>query len=177
MRFEVIIPTLSTPRLTLRPHRLEDFAFYAQMWREPEVARHITVGGMPRTEEEAWASFLRLAGQWQMVGFGFWAVEEKAGGKLVGELGFIERKRDWGFKDMPEMGWAFATSATGKGYATEAVSAAIAWGAAHFGHIRVIAVTAPQNYASIRVAEKCGFREFQRDLSGGHPSVIFDRVL
>ena len=75
------------------------------------------------------------------------------------------------------MGWGLIPAVFGKGYATEAVTAALAWGRGHFGPARVIALTTGDNTASIRVAEKCGFREFHRGLSAGRPRVFFDRIL
>ena len=33
-------------------------------------------------------------GLWSLLGFGYWAIEEKAAGGFVGELGFADFKRD-----------------------------------------------------------------------------------
>jgi RimJ/RimL family protein N-acetyltransferase len=172
------IPTLPTSRLTLRAHTRADFDDYAAMWADPEVTRHLG-DGAPYSQEQSWTSFLRQAGHWQMLGFGSWAVEEKASGQLIGGIGFSERRRERGdaLKGVPETGWMFASSVSGKGYATEALGAALDWGKAHFGPARVIAITAPENFASMRVAQKCGFTEFQRGLSVGRERVFFDRVL
>jgi RimJ/RimL family protein N-acetyltransferase len=172
------IPTLSTARLTLRAHALADFPAYAAMWADPDVTRHLG-NGAPYSQEQSWANFLRQAGHWQMLGFGTWAVEEKASGKMIGGVGFGERKRDRGeaLKGVPEIGWMFATAVSGKGYATEALGGALDWGKAHFGPIRVISIVTPENIASMRVAQKRGFREFHRGLSIGRPHVFFDRVL
>ncbi len=172
------IPMLQSSRLLLRGHTLEDFDAYAAMWADPAVTRHIA-DGAPKSTEEAWTSFLRIAGHWQMLGYGSWAVVEKASGRVLGATGFGERRRDRGaaLDGVPELGWTFASSAAGRGYATEAVNAVLTWGRAHLGTARVIAVIAPENIASIRVAQKCGFKEFQRALSAGRPRVFLDRVL
>jgi hypothetical protein len=69
-------PILETERLTLRGHRLDDFGPYAAMWADPVVTQHI--GGKPIPEEESWTRFLRQAGHWALLGFGYWVVEEKA---------------------------------------------------------------------------------------------------
>jgi RimJ/RimL family protein N-acetyltransferase len=172
------IPTLETPRLSLRAYTLEDFEAYAAMWADKEVTRHIG-DGSPKSGEESWTSLLRAAGHWQMLGYGSWAIDEKARGCFVGGIGFNASKRDRGetLKDLLELGWMFTSSASGKGYATEALQAALAWGRTHFGPVRVIAITAPDNFASMRVAQKCGFNEFHRGLSVGRPRVFFDRIL
>src|SRR5271170_6408856 len=102
-------PVLETKRLTLRGHRLNDFAACAAMWADPVVTRHI--GGKPITEEEAWTKFLRYVGHWDLLGFGYWVVQEKATGKFAGEIGFADYKRDLeaSLKHLPEIGWVFAS--------------------------------------------------------------------
>jgi len=172
------IPILETARLTLREPRLEDFERYAALGTDPEFMRFMTDGAI-RNEEESWSGLLRMAGSWLIVGFGTWVVVEKSSGHYAGIVSFIERRRDRGaeLRGVPEMGWAIDPALAGRGYATEAVGAAIAWGQQHFGSVRVIALINDENFASIRVAEKCGFREFKRDLSAGRPRIYFDRVL
>lgn len=169
------VPILQTKRLTMRGHRLDDFADCAAMWAHPVVTRYI--GGKPLSEEEAWARLLRYAGHWALMGFGYWAIEERETGHFVGELGFANYKRDIepSLKGTPELGWALASKAHGKGYATEAVGAAVAWGEAHFGLARTVCLIHPENLASIRVAEKCGYKEFQRTTYKGHPTIVFAR--
>src|SRR4051794_32453249 len=76
------IPIIETARLILRDHRLADFDIYVAMWADPLVTRFI--GGRARSREESWIRFLRHAGMWRHVGFGFWAIEEKESGRFVG---------------------------------------------------------------------------------------------
>ena len=155
------IPVLETERLRLRGHRTDDFAACAAMWADPIVVRHTT--GKPQTPEETWARMLRYAGLWSLLGYGYWAVEEKAGSPFVGELGFADFKRaiDPAI-DVPELGWALVSRVHGKGYATEGVRAAIAWGDQHFRGARTVCLVHPENVASLRVAEKCSYREYAR---------------
>lgn len=155
------VPVLETERLRLRGHRLEDFTPSAAMWADLKVTKYI--GGKPLTEEECWTKFLRYTGHWALFGFGYWVAEEKATGNFVGEIGFADYKRDLepSLKGVPEIGWVFASHAHGKGYATEAALAAVAWGDAHFSGVRTACIIAPENLQSIRVAEKCGYRESQ----------------
>jgi RimJ/RimL family protein N-acetyltransferase len=174
----VFAPTLETPRLSLRGYALEDFEAYAAMWADPEVTRHIG-DGSPKSEAESWTSLLRAVGHWQLLGYGSWAIDEKASRRFIGGIGFNNSKRDRGeaLRDLLEIGWMLAPHASGKGYVTEALEAALEWGRTHFGPVRVIAITAPENFASMRVAQKCGFKEFLRGPSLGRPRVFFDRIL
>lgn len=169
------VPVLETPRLILRGHRLDDFPYSAAMWADPKVTQYI--GGKPLTEEESWTKFLRYAGHWQLLGFGYWAIQEKATRSFVGELGFADYKRDLqpSLKGVPEIGWVLASSAHGQGFATEAVSAAGAWSDEHFPAARTACIIAPENLASIRVALKCGYQGPQPATYKGNPTLMFVR--
>ena len=169
------VPVIETEHLTLRGHRLDDFVDCAAMWADPVVTRHI--GGKPFSEEEVWTRLLRYVGHWSLMGFGYWAIEEKETGDFVGELGFADYKRDIvpSIKGVPELGWVLVSRVHGKGYGTEAVRAAVVWGEAHFGPTRTVCIIHPENLASIRVAQKCGYQEHQRTTYKGHAAIIFDR--
>jgi len=169
------IPVVETERLRMRGHRVADFEECAAMWAEPEVVRYTT--GKAQTREEVWARLLRYLGHWAVLGFGYWVVEEKATGRFVGELGFVDWKRDMepSIEGMAEMGWVLAPWSHGKGYATEAALAAIGWGEKHLGGVKVVCMIDPANNASIRVAGKIGFREYARTSYKGLPTILFGR--
>src|ERR1700722_1741371 len=169
------VPVLETERLRLRGHGIGDLADCAAMWADPEVIRYTT--RKPLTEEDSWTRLLRYVGHWALMGFGYWVVEEKATGRFAGEIGFADFKRDIepSLKGVPEIGWALASQAHGKGYATEAVRAAVAWGDANFGVARTAFLIDPENLASVRVAEKCGYRELQRTAYKERPILMFGR--
>ncbi|HEY8297416.1 MAG TPA: GNAT family N-acetyltransferase [Candidatus Baltobacteraceae bacterium] len=173
--FAAHAPVIETPRLVMRAHRLEDFPACAAMWADPIVTRYI--GGKPSTQMETWGRLMRYVGHWALLGFGYWAIQDKASGNFAGELGFADFKRDMqpSIDGMPELGWALATPFHGKGYATEAVRAAIAWGDAHFGSARTVCLIDPENLASIRVAQKCGYMESERTTWHGLSTVLFTR--
>jgi RimJ/RimL family protein N-acetyltransferase len=168
-------PLLETDRLRLRGHRVGDFSDLAAMWADPGVTRHI--GGRPFTHEESWSKLVRYAGHWPLLGFGFWAVEERATGRFVGDVGFADFQRDMtpSFEGAPEAGWVLAPWAHGRGYATEALRAALAWGDASFGGKRVVCLIDQDNEASVRVATKCGFVEYARTTYKGTPGILLRR--
>ena len=169
------IPEIWTDRLRLRAHVTADFAKSAAMWADPNVTRYI--GGRPFTEEETWARFLRYAGHWSVLGFGYWAVEERASGEFAGEVGFADFKREIqpSLGDTPELGWVLARHAHGRGYATEAVRAAIEWARTHMASPSTVCMIHPKNTASIRVADKCGFQKFCLTTYHGHPTALYRR--
>lgn len=168
-------PVIETARLRMRAHRTEDLADCAAMWADPEVARYL--GGRPFSREEVWARLLRYAGHWSLLNYGYWAVEEKATGAFAGELGFadFQREMESPLRNVPELGYAFSSRIHGKGYATEAARAALVWGDIHFTSKRTACIIHPDNLASIRVAEKCGYREFERTNYKGEPTIVLVR--
>ena len=168
-------PRLETPRLLLRAHRHDDFPSLAALWAEPAATQFILA--KPSSEEDSWARLLRYAGHWALLGFGFWAIEEKAGGLYIGEAGFADFHRivDPPFGDRPEVGWIIASRFQGKGYASEALSAVFDWGKRHFGAREFACMIDPGNTASIRIAEKFGFREAARTTYKNFPASLYYR--
>jgi RimJ/RimL family protein N-acetyltransferase len=171
----VTVPVLLTPRLRLRGHVAADLDATAALWADERVVRSIT--GRPSSREEAWARLLRYAGLWTVLGFGYWLVEDRESGAFVGEVGLADFKRDLEppLGDVLEAGWVIRPGAQGRGFATEAVLAALAWAARHLAGRRVVCMIAADNAASFRVAEKCGFVEVARTGYRGDPTVLLAR--
>lgn len=169
------IPVIETERAILRPHKLADFDAYAEMWGDPFVTRFI--GGRPRSREESWQRFLRHPGSWSFIGYGFWAIEDKATGRFIGEGGFHDLKREIvpSIEGIPEAGWALVPETHGKGLATEIVGAFVAWADRRLGG-RTVCIIDPGNGASLRVAEKNGYREVGRTTYHDEPTILLERT-
>lgn len=169
-------PRIETERLVLHAHSLDDFDDSAAMWAEPEVTRFI--GGVPFPRSEVWLRLLRYAGHWSLLGYGFWAVRERASGRFAGEVGFADMRRELkhDFDGAPEIGWALAPWAHGRGFATEAVRAVIAWGDANLQASRTVCMIEPGNRASLRVAGKCGYGKYADATYKGVPILLFQRT-
>jgi RimJ/RimL family protein N-acetyltransferase len=170
------IPVIETERLILRVQTTEDFPAFAAMWADPVVTRYI--GGTPLNEEESWAKFMRIAGHWALLGFGYWGIFEKTSGKRIGEAGILDVKRNItpSFHGAPEIGWGLLPEVHGKGYATEAARAIIGWAENHFGKVRMVCIIDPDNAPSLRVAARCGFREVSHTMYKGEPTIILERL-
>jgi RimJ/RimL family protein N-acetyltransferase len=150
---------IETGRLVLDGHRREDFEALCELWADPEVVRHI--GGRPSTRQESWVRLLRYAGFWPLLGYGYWAVREKATGRYMGNVGFHDMCRDIepSIFGIPEAGWVLAPWAHGQGFAGEALAAALAWLDGETSHTASVCLIAPGNTASIRLAERHGYGE------------------
>lgn len=167
------IPELRTARLVLRPPAPGDFDASFAMWTHPDVTRFI--GKRPATREETWGRILRYIGHWQAFGWGFWTIATHDGA-FVGECGFSDFHRELTPPIVvPEMGWALSPTAHGRGYASEALVAACAWGDANIDASTTACIIDPENAPSLRVAEKIGFREVLRTTYRSDPTVVFER--
>ena len=169
------VPVLETSRLRLRGFRADDFDPWLAMSRLPAFHRYLSPEPMPA--EEVWKLLLRSAGHWVVLGYGFWAVEEKDSGRFVGGVGFLNLKRDLDppLGDAPEIGWVLDPAVHGLGYASEAVLAALEWSEHHFGPVRTVCIIHPENQPSLRVAAKFGYREYARSTYHGAPIVLLER--
>lgn len=142
------IPTLTTQRLTLRPLANDDFPSLAEFYASD---RSKYVGG-PATEEQTWRMLATELGHWSLRGYGRWAVEETATGKLAGIIG------PWcplGWPE-PEIGWDLMNGFEGRGYATEAAMAALQYAYDTLGWPTAISLVSPPNDGSRRVARRMG---------------------
>ncbi|MCR9080741.1 MAG: GNAT family N-acetyltransferase [Hyphomonadaceae bacterium] len=167
-------PTLLTQRLSLKPCEVSDYDEVAAMWADEEVVRHI--GGNKRSAQDAWFAQLRNRGLWPLLGYGYWIVRERRTDTFVGEVGFADFMRgiEPDISGRPEAGWVIASTAWGKGYASEAVKTAHDW----LDEVmpgRSTCIIDADNSASIRVAEKVGYSEIGPTEYRGDPVLLFER--
>ena len=150
-------PALETERLLLRSHRADDFNDSVAMWRDPRVVRYTI--GTESPPQRTWLRLLAYLGHWSLLGFGYWAVQSKATGRYIGEIGFADFHRNFepSIDGIPEIGWVLAPAAHGQGYATEALRAVIAWGDAHLNGTRTVCIIHRDNAVSTHVARKLGY--------------------
>ena len=137
---------LETDRLILRVPCAEDFDAFAEMQAHPDAARFI---GGHVTRAEAWRRFLWQPGAWLVQGFGMFGVVEKSSGLWMGQIG------PWKPEGWPgnEIGYGFHPRAWGKGYATEAGTAAIRAISMYLGRMRRT-LTLAKNGAGLQEAAK-----------------------
>ena len=142
-------PTIETDRLLLRVPQAGDFERFAEVLGNEDAARYIG-GAQPRAA--IWRRFLQMPGAWVVQGFGMFSVVEKGTGRWLGQAG------PWKPEGWPgnEIGYGFHPRAWGKGYATEAGTAAIDWAFANLGWDDIIHCIDPGNIASQNVAKRLG---------------------
>jgi RimJ/RimL family protein N-acetyltransferase len=158
MRVDTDFEPLVTERLRLRRSRPEDAEAISAYRSRPEVHRHqgwdrTDPGGVRAQIEEMAGRAPGEPGGWVQL-----SVEEREGGRLVGDVGFAVD----GDPGVIKVGYTIAPEFQGRGYATEAVGALVGYAFGALGAEVVRAHASAENAPSIRVAEKVGMRLVER---------------
>jgi RimJ/RimL family protein N-acetyltransferase len=156
----VTIPRLTTERLLLREFRTADFDGYAENMADPEAAKFLSGTVDRRTAQRM---FQAAAGSWVLQGAGWWSIEVRETGEVVGDVGAFVRETCPDF----EISWTLYRRFWGQGFATEAAKAALAFTIQGHGANRVIAYITTANTASVAVSQRLGMTyETDLDLFG-----------
>ena len=158
---------LDTLRLHLRPFRADDAPAAHEVYSDPEVMRYVATGPLAdltmtrrllqdyTTHQEAW-------------GYSFWAVVERASGRLIGDAGLYRTP-----VGEVELGYTLGKLWWGRGYATEAAGAWLETAFSRLGIREVVALAEPANTASVRVLEKLGMTQDGERLAFGRPHAVY----
>lgn len=144
---------LETERLLLRRQAASDTEFLIGLWTDPEVTRHL---GGPRDKDWLRSVFEETAAAPFQEEFDLWPVLEKASGRPVGHCGLLPKEVDG--RPEIELNYIFASGAQGKGYAVEIAAGLREYAHGQLGLRRLVALIAPENEASERVACRIGMR-------------------
>ena len=148
---------IETERLQLHAFAAEsgsDVAFMHRLLNEPSFIHNIGDRGV-RSLEDARVYLLKgPIASYAANGFGLYRVQVKASGETAGTCGLVKRAT----LDDADLGYALLPEFCGMGYAVEAAAAVLAHGHGELGLPRILAITNPDNAASIRVLEKLDFR-------------------
>jgi RimJ/RimL family protein N-acetyltransferase len=158
---------LRTGRLLLRRWRASDRGPFADLNAEPEVMEYFPKS-LSRAESDRLVE--RVEDELERRGYGLWALEVLASGEFIGFTGLAPVSFEAHFTPAIEIGWRLARSAWGRGYATEAAVAALAFGFEEIGLDEIVSIAVVENRRSRAVMERIGMK---RDPEGDfdHPSL------
>jgi len=168
------VHVLETARLTLRRFRVDDAEFILDLLNQPSFLLHIGDKGV-RTIEDAHRYILDgPIDSYEKNGFGLYLVGLKSSGAEIGMCGLVNRES---LEDV-DIGFAFLPRYWSQGYAVESAAAVLQYGREVLGLDRIVAITSPDNHASIKVLEKIGLRlERMVRLSEDEPEIeLFAKV-
>ena len=148
-----------TPRLILRQFHRDDVQAMDAVFGDADVMRY---GDGTRSSEwvRAWIAKW-IDERYSAWGFGSWAVVDKRRNLVVGYCGLSRFPERCAIEEA-EIGFRLARADWGRGFATEAALAVCGYAFDALSIPRLVALIDPENHASIRVAEKIGFR-YERD--------------
>lgn len=155
-------PDLQTPRLRLRPMRLEDAPEVLILRSDPEVLRYIPI--KPAKHLQDARKYIEMIntgisdGEWIL-----WGICLKEADQLIGTICFwnISKENATG-----EIGYVLLPSHHRKGLMTEAVKEALAFGFKEIGFQNIEAVLTPENTNSVGLLKKYKFsldRDFKEE--------------
>ena len=169
--------SLRTPRLSLRQWQADDLPAFAELNADPEVMKHFPAT-MTRSQSDELAH--RIMADLDERGWGLWAVEvieigSPDDGRFVGFVGLSVPSFPAHFMPAVEIGWRLARWAWGRGYATEAAKASLAYGFDRLGLREIVSFTAVPNERSQAVMRRLGMTHDPADdfdhpkIAEGHP--------
>jgi len=148
---------VETNRLILRRLSADDGEFILELLNDPSWLRFIGDKGVRTLEDARNYIVTGPVDMYARVGFGLYLVERKPDAVPIGICGLIKRDA---LEDV-DIGFAFLPGFRARGYALEAAAAVMEYAKSAFGLRRLVAITTPENEASIRLLEKLGLR-FER---------------
>jgi ribosomal-protein-alanine N-acetyltransferase len=151
-------PVIETEHIRLRPFSQADVEALFKIANQKDIFRYFP-SPAAWTREKTEKFIKSQLDHWEEHGFGWWAVEPREHPELIG----------WnGLQYLPEteeieVGYLISQSFRGRGWTIEGVRASLGFGFKQLGIKSIIAIIHPDNIASQKVAEKCGFKFVDRN--------------
>lgn len=162
-----------TQRLVLRPPKAEDLTSLFAIYGDPATHQFNPAGPL-REISQAQTLLGGWLAHWQAKGFGQWAIATRDAADTVIGFGGIDGRMYLDIERL-NLGYRFAVTAWGKGYATELSQAALDYALAELHAPDIFAVVRPTHLASIRVLEKIGMQRVESldDVPGQPASYVY----
>lgn len=153
-------------RVELRPFELSDVSAAHRIYSDERVMRWVGAGAVHHPEQTE-AMLREYIAHQRLHGYSFWAVIERATGKLIGDAGLYTRALE------VELGYTLGYEHWGKGYGTEAARLAVRAAFTELGVGELVALIRPGNEPSVAVATKLGFVARERVAAYGSEHLLF----
>jgi RimJ/RimL family protein N-acetyltransferase len=161
-------PVIATPRLALRRWTYADREDFRAMVADPDTMVHLH-DGVPLTSAQA-DDALRDTIEHYAAAYGDWAIVARDGGAIMGESGLTKLREN----GEVELGYMLRRPYWGYGYALEAATAVKAYAFDELRLERVVALSRPENAASITILEKLGMKPLGRAMHRGHDMLKYE---
>jgi len=158
---------IETARLVLRRYTPADLDALCEVFADAE-ARRFYPDMVAREKVLGWIEWnLR---NYDETGFGLWAMEPRGESRLIGDCGLTYQVVE-GRQEL-ELGWHLHAAERGRGYATEAARACLAYAFRELDPPLVCSIVRPDNTASCAVADRV-HRDRREFVKSGRPALLF----
>jgi [ribosomal protein S5]-alanine N-acetyltransferase len=161
---------LETPRMLLRPFEANDAAIVFPWMTDTEIMRYMPTG-QDYTLEQVQARVNRYMNHQEQRGYSRWMIFDRATGEAIGDAGILYLPAT----GENELGYRLVKPWWGKGLATEVAEAWMQYAFNELGMTELIAFSHPDNVASVRVMEKCGFEFLRNETIAGMGVVVYSK--
>ncbi|MEL6720888.1 MAG: GNAT family N-acetyltransferase [Bacteroidota bacterium] len=149
---------LTTDRLLIKEFQRKDAAFVLELVNTPAWLKYIGDRAVYNLSDAENYVNDRLMAAYKTHGFGMYAVWHKEHNIAIGMCGLVQRD----YLEYPDLGFAFLSAFTRKGYAFEASQAVLLFAQQQLKLEQLYAFTLPENLSSIKLLEKLDF-QYQKD--------------
>jgi len=160
---------LETERLILREFLESDAKWMYELNTDPDVIRF--TGDPAFVSIDAARVFLANYSDYKRNGYGRWAVILKDTNEFIGWCGLKLNEEDF-----VDIGFRFFKRHWGKGYASEAAKATLAYGFQNLNFDEILGRALVDNLASIRVLEKLNMTYLKHDTCHGFENAVYYRI-
>jgi len=169
----MVLPTLRTKRLILRPWKPDDLEPFSEMNADLKVMAYYA-SILTREESDALAS--KIQQDYATRAYGFWAIEIPGIAPFIGYVGLNYWNLEMSFAPCIDIGWRLASSHWGHGYATEGAQEALRYGFEELDLSEIVAMATIGNVRSRRTMERLGMIH-NPDENFHHPKLPKDHLL
>jgi len=157
---------ITTARLMLRPWCAGDAPALTSIIADPEVMQFSEAGPLDPVAQLTWLREAQMRGDETRLPI-TWAVKRH---EAPGVFGYVSLEADPTRvrQDEVELGYRFAASVWGRGYATEAAAAVLDFARDRLERLTVVGIVDPHNIASVQVLKKVGMCRIREAMFDGY---------
>lgn len=168
-----MLTIVETERLSIRQITNEDAINLSKVLADPIVMKYSTVG--VHTEEQIYDYIANCKNQYNLNGYGHWAIYNSKTNEFVGVCGLNRHKVDT--EEVIHINYRLATDQQGKGYAVESIFGVLDFAKKVLKLKSVFALIESANISSVKVVNRAGFQYIKSSVFRGFKIDIYQVAL